>query len=101
MLLVWKRAKVYNNGRGIYKRRSEKGKSLDELADKALQQIEDKKYEQELLDAGYEKTRIKKFAFVFEGKDLLIKESAFWADERVRKLAGSVYFICWCKGIVL
>ncbi|XME02344.1 AAA family ATPase [Lachnospiraceae bacterium C1.1] len=56
------------------KRRSEKGKSLDELADKALQQIEDKKYELELLEAGYDKKRIKKFAFVFEGKELLIKE---------------------------
>lgn len=56
------------------KRRSEKGKSLDELADKALQQIEDKKYEPELLEAGYDKKRIKKFAFVFKGKELLIKE---------------------------
>ncbi|SFG65556.1 AAA family ATPase [Oribacterium sp. WCC10] len=56
------------------KRRSEKGKTLDELADMALKQIEDKKYETELLAAGYDKEKIKKFAFAFEGKELLIKE---------------------------
>ena len=57
------------------KRRSEKDKSLEELADKALKQIEDKKYEQELLSAGYPKDKIKKLAFVFEGKELLIKKA--------------------------
>ena len=36
--------------------------------------LEDKKYETELLNAGYAKERIKKFAFVFEGKELLIKD---------------------------
>ena len=56
------------------KRRSEKGKTLDELCDMALKQIEDKKYETELLSAGYDKEKIKKFAFAFEGKELLIKE---------------------------
>lgn len=56
------------------KRRSEKGKSLDELCDMALKQIKDMKYESELLSAGYEKNKIKKFAFAFEGKELLIKE---------------------------
>ena len=56
------------------KRRSEKGKTLEELCDMALKQIEDKKYESELLSAGYEKDKIKKFAFAFEGKELLIKE---------------------------
>jgi len=30
--------------------------------------------EEELLSAGYEKDKIKKFAFAFEGKELLIKE---------------------------
>ncbi len=40
----------------------------------ALKQIEDKKYESELLSAGYDKDKIKKFAFAFEGKELLIKE---------------------------
>ncbi|XME03817.1 AAA family ATPase [Lachnospiraceae bacterium C1.1] len=57
------------------KRRSEKDKSLEELADKALKQIEDKKYEQELLSAGYSEDKIKKLAFVFEGKELLIKKA--------------------------
>ncbi|SFG45047.1 AAA family ATPase [Oribacterium sp. WCC10] len=56
------------------KRRSEKGKSLDELADMALKQIEDRKYETELVSAGYDKDKIKKLAFAFEGKELLIKE---------------------------
>ncbi|MBO6307789.1 MAG: AAA family ATPase [Oribacterium sp.] len=56
------------------KRRSEKGKTLEELCDMALKQIEDKKYESELLSAGYDKNKIKKFAFAFEGKELLIKE---------------------------
>ena len=55
------------------KRRSEKGKSLDELCDMALKQIEDKKYEAELLSAGYEKEKIIKLAFAFEGKEVLIK----------------------------
>ncbi|WP_256377616.1 PD-(D/E)XK nuclease domain-containing protein [Oribacterium sp. NK2B42] len=56
------------------KRRSEKGNTLEELCDMALKQIEDKKYESELLSAGYDKDKIKKFAFAFEGKELLIKE---------------------------
>ena len=63
------------------KRRSEKGRSLEELADKALKQIEDKKYEQELIDAGYARDRIQKLAFVFEGKELYIKKaSGFHCD---------------------
>ena len=55
------------------KRRSEKGKTLDELCDRALQQIEDKKYEAELLEAGFEKENIIKLAFAFGGKEVLIK----------------------------
>lgn len=56
------------------KRRSEKNKTIEELAEMALKQIEDKKYESELIEAGYEKEKIKKYAFVFEGKELMIKE---------------------------
>ena len=56
------------------KRRSEKNKTLDELADMALEQIKDKKYETELLEAGYMQDKIKKYAFAFDGKELLIKE---------------------------
>ncbi|WP_029201720.1 AAA family ATPase [Oribacterium sp. NK2B42] len=55
------------------KRRSEKGKSLDELCDMALKQIEDKKYEAELLEAGFDKEKIIKLAFAFEGKEVMIK----------------------------
>ena len=55
------------------KRRSEKGKTLDELCDMALKQIEDKKYETELLEAGFDKEKIIKLAFAFEGKEVLIK----------------------------
>ena len=55
------------------KRRSEKGKTLDELCDMALKQIEDKKYEAELLEAGFDKEKIIKLAFAFEGKEVLIK----------------------------
>ena len=55
------------------KRRSDKSRTLDELADMALMQIEEKKYETELLEAGYSADKINKFAFVFEGKELLIK----------------------------
>ncbi|MBP3239925.1 MAG: AAA family ATPase [Oribacterium sp.] len=56
------------------KRRSENGKTLDELCDIALKQIEDKKYETELLEAGFTKDKIIKLAFAFEGKELLIKK---------------------------
>ena len=57
------------------KRRSEKGKTLDELCDMALKQIEDKKYETELLEAGFDKEKIIKLAFAFEGKEVLIKRN--------------------------
>ena len=55
------------------RRRSENTKTLEELADMALKQIEEKKYENELIEAGYSKEYIKKYAFVFAGKELLIK----------------------------
>ena len=45
-----------------------------ESYDGALKQIEDKKYEAVLISAGYDKDKIKKLAFAFEGKELLIKE---------------------------
>lgn len=38
----------------------------------ALKQIEDKKYEQELIAAGIPRERIKKYGFAFEGKTVLI-----------------------------
>ena len=57
------------------KRKSEKSKTLDELCDMALKQIEDKKYETELLEAGFNKDKIIKLAFAFEGKEVLIKRN--------------------------
>lgn len=56
------------------KRRSERDKNLEELADIALKQIKDKKYENELIVSGYDVDKIKKYAFVFDGKELLIKK---------------------------
>jgi hypothetical protein len=38
-----------------------------------LKQIEDKKYEAELLSAGFDKEKIIKLAFAFEVKEVLIK----------------------------
>jgi len=38
----------------------------------ALQQIEEKKYEQALLDLGIEKEHIRKYGFAFEGNKALI-----------------------------
>ena len=46
--------------------------SLDETVQEALQQIEDKKYEQTLLDAGIPKEKIRKYGFAFKGKKVLI-----------------------------
>ena len=62
------------------KRRRDKGKTLDELCDIALKQIEDKKYETELLDAGFDKDKIIKLAFAFEGKELFIKKQVYMGE---------------------
>ena len=40
----------------------------------ALKQIEDKKYETELLDQGIPAERILKYGFAFEGKECLIRK---------------------------
>lgn len=47
-------------------------KSLSETVEEALRQIEEKKYEEELLSRGIEADRIKKYGFAFEGKEVLI-----------------------------
>lgn len=46
--------------------------SLEETVKAALEQIEEKEYEQILIDAGIEKERIRKYGFAFEGKKVLI-----------------------------
>ena len=46
--------------------------SLEDTVQSALHQIEEKKYEQSLLDGGVPKERIRKYGFAFEGKKVLI-----------------------------
>ncbi len=46
--------------------------SLEETVKSALQQIEDKRYEEELTAKGIAKERIRKYGFAFEGKHVLI-----------------------------
>jgi hypothetical protein len=46
--------------------------TLEDTLKNALAQIEEKKYEQELLSAGIPKQNIRKYGFAFEGKKVLI-----------------------------
>ncbi len=50
-----------------------KESSLEETVQAALDQIEEKNYEQMLLDDGIERDRIRKYGFAFRGKEVLIK----------------------------
>ncbi len=50
----------------------EEERSLEDTVQSALRQIEEKKYEQSLLDGGIPKERIRKYGFAFEGKKVLI-----------------------------
>lgn len=54
----------------VYNPRKEK--SLDDTVFAALNQIEEKNYEQTLLDHGVKKEKIRKYGFAFEGKKVLI-----------------------------
>ncbi len=49
-----------------------KESSLEETVQAALDQIEEKNYEQTLLDDGIERNRIRKYGFAFRGKEVLI-----------------------------
>lgn len=46
--------------------------TLEETVQAALKQIEEKKYEQVLLNRKIEQERIRKYGFAFEGKRVLI-----------------------------
>lgn len=50
-----------------------KESTLEETADNALRQIEEKNYQQELISKGIDQKRIRKYGFAFEGKEVLIK----------------------------
>lgn len=52
--------------------REEKYRNLQETVQAALDQIEEKKYEQTLLDHGVKQENIRKYGFAFEGKKVLI-----------------------------
>ena len=56
----------------INKRKGEN--DLEDTVAAALKQIEDKKYEQILLDKGIKKEKIRKYGFAFEGSRVLIGE---------------------------
>ena len=49
--------------------------TLEQAADNALKQIEERAYEKDLLAAGIPEDRIYKLGFAFSGKDVLVKES--------------------------
>ena len=49
-----------------------KEKSLEETVQTALEQIETKQYDAELLARGIEKERIRHYGFAFDGKQVLI-----------------------------
>ena len=57
-------------------RDEEEEKNLQETVEVALKQIEEKKYETNLIANGIPKENIRKYGFAFEGKDVLIGRSA-------------------------
>jgi len=52
------------------KRLKKAKKTLEDLAQQALEQIEEKQYEKDLLDRGVPKEKIIKVGIAFEGKEL-------------------------------
>ena len=51
-----------------------KEKSLEETAQNALEQIKEKNYTEELIEAGISENNIKAYGFAFEGKNVLISD---------------------------
>ncbi|MER2056922.1 MAG: PD-(D/E)XK nuclease domain-containing protein, partial [Clostridia bacterium] len=51
-------------------------KSLEDTAANALKQIEEKKYDTELLEQGVPAQRILKYGLAFKGKECLIRKKA-------------------------
>lgn len=47
-------------------------KTLEETAERALLQIEEKRYDVELMDMGIQKASIRHYGFAFRGKEILI-----------------------------
>jgi hypothetical protein len=58
----------------VFNRRREQ--ILADTVDAALAQIEEKHYEQNLIDKGIVRERIRKYGFAFEGKTVLIDEAS-------------------------
>lgn len=55
-----------------FKVKRDSEKSLEEAVEAALKQIEEKRYDEEILALGIEKERIRHYGFAFEGKKVLI-----------------------------
>ena len=52
-------------------------KTIEDTVQAALQQIEDKNYEADLIARGVPKENIRKYGFAFRGKEVYIEENAF------------------------